>query len=64
MQDATGAAAQAAAVRYWTPARMAAALRAADGQPAAKRPASRTRRLVRKPPPPRRAPAPRRRRRG
>jgi V8-like Glu-specific endopeptidase len=54
-QDAAGAAARAAAVRYWTPARMAAALRAADGQPAAKRPVSRTRRLVRKPPP---APAP------
>jgi V8-like Glu-specific endopeptidase len=34
-QDVTGTAAQAAAVRYWTRARMAAALRAADGQPAA-----------------------------
>ena len=51
VQDATGAAARAAAVRYWTPARMAAALRAADGQPAAKRTVSRTRRLVRKPAP-------------
>jgi V8-like Glu-specific endopeptidase len=58
VQDAAGAAARAAAVRYWTPARMAAALRAADGQPA-KRPVSRTRRLVRKPPPARpEAPAP------
>src|ERR1700733_11912273 len=51
VQDATGAAARAAAVRYWTPARMAAALRTADGQPAAKRTVSRTRRLVRKPAP-------------
>jgi V8-like Glu-specific endopeptidase len=50
VQDATGTAARAAAVRYWTPARMAAALRAADGRPAAKRPASRTRRLIRRPP--------------
>jgi V8-like Glu-specific endopeptidase len=49
-QDATGAAARAAAVRYWTRDRMAAALRAADGQPA-NPPVSRTRRLVRKPPP-------------
>jgi V8-like Glu-specific endopeptidase len=48
VQDATGTAAQAAAVRYWTPARMSAALRAADGTPTAKRPA---RRLIRKPPP-------------
>jgi V8-like Glu-specific endopeptidase len=61
VQDATGAAARAAAVRYWTPARMAAALRAADGQPAATRTVSRTRRLVRKPAPakpPAPAPAP------
>lgn len=50
VQDATGAAARAAAVRYWTPARMAAALRAADGKPAAKRPASRTRQLIRRRP--------------
>ncbi len=50
VQDATGTAARAAAVRYWTPARMAAALRAADGKPAAKRPASRTRRLIRRRP--------------
>jgi V8-like Glu-specific endopeptidase len=50
-QDATGTAARAAAVRYWTPARMAAALRAADGGPTAKGPASRTRRLIRRPPP-------------
>jgi hypothetical protein len=49
-QDATGTAARAAAVRYWTPARMAAALRAADGGPTAKGPASRTRRLIRRPP--------------
>ena len=51
VQDATGTAARAAAVRYWTPARMAAAvLGAADGEPAAKRPASRTRRLIRRRP--------------
>jgi V8-like Glu-specific endopeptidase len=42
LQDATSTAAQAAAVRYWTPARMAAALRATD----------RVRRLARKAPPP------------
>jgi V8-like Glu-specific endopeptidase len=59
VQDATGAAARAAAVRYWTPARMAAALRAADGRPAAKRTVSRTRQLVRKPAPAKpRTPAP------
>ena len=63
VQDATGTAARAAAVRYWTPARMAAALRATDGRPGAKRPASRTRRLIRRPPTapptaPRTAPAP------
>jgi V8-like Glu-specific endopeptidase len=47
LQDATSTAAQAAAVRYWTPARMNAALRATDG----------VRRLVRKaPPPPKPAP--------
>jgi len=63
VQDATGTAAQAAAVRYWTRARMSAALRAAGGQPADGRPADgrRARRLVRKPPPaPRTAAAPRR----
>jgi V8-like Glu-specific endopeptidase len=49
--DATGTAARAAAVRYWTPARMAAALRAAGGSPAAERPVSHTRRLIRKAPP-------------
>ena len=42
LQDATSTAAQAAAIRYWTPARMAAALRATD----------RVRRLVRKAAPP------------
>jgi V8-like Glu-specific endopeptidase len=42
LQDATSTAARAAAVRYWTPARMAAALRAMH----------RMRRLVRKAPPP------------
>ena len=66
-QDAASTAAQAAAVRYWTQGRMSAALRAADGGPAdsgaadsraagrqaaaAKKPASRLRRLVRKAPP-------------
>jgi V8-like Glu-specific endopeptidase len=72
VQDATSTAAQAAAVRYWTPARMSAALRAADGQPAGSplaggqlaggQPAAgrRARRLVRQPPPaPRGAMAPR-----
>jgi V8-like Glu-specific endopeptidase len=62
VQDATGTAAQAAAVRYWTPARMSAALRAAGGQPAGGQPAAgrRARRLVRKPPPaPRTGSAPR-----
>lgn len=49
--DATGTAAQGAAVRYWTPVRMAAALRAAGGSPAAERPVSHTRRLIRKAPP-------------
>ncbi|HEX3513251.1 MAG TPA: hypothetical protein VHT26_04530 [Trebonia sp.] len=48
VQDATSAAAQAAAVRYWTRARMSAALRTTDGKPAANRPA---RRLIREPPP-------------
>jgi V8-like Glu-specific endopeptidase len=59
-QDAPGAAAQAAAVRYWTPARMSAALRAAwradhSEQPAAalttatSRPLSAARQLVKKP---------------
>jgi V8-like Glu-specific endopeptidase len=67
LQDAASAAAQAAAVRYWTRGRMSAALRAADGGPtdsgaassgaadrraaAAKKPADRLRRLVRKAPP-------------
>ena len=64
VQDATGTAAQAAAVRYWTRARMSAALQAAGGQPSDGRPADgrRARRLVRKPPPPapRTAAAPRR----
>ena len=50
VQDATGTAARAAAVRYWTPARMAAVLRATDGRPAAKRLMGRTRRLIRRPP--------------
>jgi V8-like Glu-specific endopeptidase len=68
VQDATGTAAQAAAVRYWTPARISAALRAADGQPSDGQPSDgqpsdgrRARLLVRKPPPaPRTASAPRR----
>jgi V8-like Glu-specific endopeptidase len=38
VRDVTGTAAQATTVLYWTSARMAAALRAADGQPTAKRP--------------------------
>ena len=52
-QDAASTAAQAAAVRYWTQGRMSAALRAAAGRQAAaaKKPASRLRRLVRKAPP-------------
>jgi V8-like Glu-specific endopeptidase len=55
-QDATSTAARAAAVRYWTGARMAAALRGPDGGPAdsgpaaAKKPVRRARRLVRKDP--------------
>ena len=44
-QDAVSTVAQAAAVRYWTPARMTAALRTTDGQPA-KAPAGRVRHLV------------------
>ena len=52
VQEAVGAAAQAAAVRYWTPARMAGALRAANGsQPTAEKPGSHARRLVRNTPP-------------
>ena len=60
VQDAPGTAAQAAAVRYWTQARMAAALQAADGQAAAQKPAagSRARQLVRRPPSARREPSP------
>ena len=59
LQDAVGTAARAAAVRYWTPARMAAALRAAGDQPTAGKPAQkrRVRRLIRKAPPTR-APGP------
>ena len=58
-QAAAGAAAQAAAVRYWTPAKLAAALRAADGQAAAVKPAPhpRVRQLVRKAPAGRRRPS-------
>jgi len=55
VQDAAGAAAGAAAVRYWTPARMAAVLRTVDGQPAAEPPVRRARQLIRRSPP---APAP------
>jgi V8-like Glu-specific endopeptidase len=51
VQEAAGPAAQAAAVRYWTPARVAAALRSVDGQPAGMAPASRARRLIRRAPP-------------
>jgi V8-like Glu-specific endopeptidase len=51
VQDAMSGAAQAAAVRYWTGARMAAAL-IADSRPTrAKKPALRERRLVKKPRP-------------
>jgi V8-like Glu-specific endopeptidase len=50
-QDATSTAAQAAAVRYWTPDRMAAALVADGGPSAVKKPARRERRLVKKAPP-------------
>jgi V8-like Glu-specific endopeptidase len=57
IQHATGTTAQAAAVRYWTPARMGAALGAADGTPASqKQPVEptpgRARRLVRQVPAP------------
>jgi V8-like Glu-specific endopeptidase len=55
-RDVTGAAAQAAAVRYWTPARMTAALRSSGGQPAASKPGRRVRQLIRKPPSARPAP--------
>lgn len=50
VQEAAGPAAQAAAVRYWTPARVAAALRSVDGQPPGTAPASRARRLIRRVP--------------
>src|SRR5690349_15285092 len=51
VQEAAGTVAQAAAVRYWTPARMAAALRAAaSGQPAPDMPVSPAKRLLRKAP--------------
>jgi V8-like Glu-specific endopeptidase len=49
VRETAGPAAQAAAVRYWTAARVAAALRSVDGQPAA--PVSRARRLIRRAPP-------------
>jgi len=55
VQDATGTAAQAAAVRYWTLARMAAAQRGAGGQPTAK-PGSHDRQLIRKAAPAQAAP--------
>lgn len=56
-QDAAGATARAAAFRYWTPARMAAALRAAGGRAAGKpSPSPRVRQLVRKAPAARRPP--------
>jgi V8-like Glu-specific endopeptidase len=58
VQDAPSTAAQVAAVRSWTQARMAAALQAADGpagqQGRAEKPASNVRQLVRKPTPARR----------
>jgi V8-like Glu-specific endopeptidase len=57
-QDVTGATAQAAAARYWTPARMAAALRTSGGRQAAGTPGRRARQLVRQPPPAPRAPGP------
>ncbi len=48
VQEAVGTAAQAAAVRYWTPVRMAATLRAANGsRSTAEKPESHTRLLVR-----------------
>ena len=60
VQHATGATAQAATIRYWTPARMGAALRAASGQSTgtqstggqAGRPADQIRRLIRQVPTP------------
>ena len=48
--DAASAAGRTAAVRYWTPARMVAALRRADGRPAADQPAGRARQLARNAP--------------
>jgi V8-like Glu-specific endopeptidase len=61
VQHATGTTAQAAAVRYWTPARMGAALGAADGTPTSQKqpvepPPGRARRLVRQVPAPQASP--------
>jgi V8-like Glu-specific endopeptidase len=50
VQQPADSAAQAAAVRYWTPARIAGARRAANGQPTAENPMRYARRLIRKAP--------------